>query len=150
MNNVMLAHIGGEVVAMAGIFYFFYRKTGQLEEQINLLKAQNEELIKVIESLGQDLQKVYSIVTGSRGAPPPPSHSQTVPKRSTPKKKAKKPEPESGDETVNEDELDDIVNLELQSQNTPLPTSQAKRPPKRSPGVTTRSAGVEVCELIDD
>lgn len=62
MNNVTLAHIGGDLVLIGGVAFYFHRKTSALQEEINVLKRENKEMSNAIIELQDSLQQLGSIV----------------------------------------------------------------------------------------
>ncbi len=152
----MLAHIGGELVVIAGVFYYYHRKTSALQQEIDLLKAQNTELIKAIESLSEDMNKLYSMIKppqqpqGYPQAPAPASVSgarssgpkkQSIPKKKKPAKKVSNID--TGDETLDDEDLDEILVEEYKELHTPLP------PRSKRAGVKVEECKDETCSLID-
>lgn len=49
MDTKFLAHIGGEIVALGGMFIYFQRKTNYLTERLENLEKQNEAMQRMIE-----------------------------------------------------------------------------------------------------
>jgi len=62
MNNITLAHIGGELVLIGGVAFYFQKKTSMLQHEINTLKKDNELMIETIEDLQEGIQQLGSIV----------------------------------------------------------------------------------------
>ena len=58
MNNITLAHIGGELVLIGGVAFYFHRKTNTLQEDVNTLKKENKELSDAVEDLQENLQRL--------------------------------------------------------------------------------------------
>ena len=74
MNNVTLAHIGGEIVLIGGVAFYFHRKTKNLGEQIVTLQKENAELREAIQDLSEQIQQLGNMVMQMRH-----SHIQTKP-----------------------------------------------------------------------
>lgn len=138
MNNVTLAHIGGELVVIGGVAFYFHRKTTLLEQQIIQLQKENRELATAIDNLGEQMQQLADFVM--QGAPPthrPRSQPQQtpVPRQGRPTR-PKAPSPavaidnaqripprrrpvpsdddDSGNETLDDRELDRELEKDLQ------------------------------------
>jgi len=58
MNNITLAHMGGEIVVIAGMAFYFHKKTGNLQTQVEELKKQNIELREAVEQLSESLNQL--------------------------------------------------------------------------------------------
>ena len=62
MENISLSHIGGELVLIGGIAFYFHRKTNNLQEQITALTEENKELCETIEELKNGLQQLATMI----------------------------------------------------------------------------------------
>jgi len=67
MNNITLAHIGGELVLIGGVAVFFHKKTATLQQKIDLLSSNfdtltksNEELVEAFVKLQNHVQHLTS------------------------------------------------------------------------------------------
>ena len=58
MNNITLAHIGGELVVISGVAFYFHKKTTALQAEVDSLKRDNEQLIAAVKDLQQGLQQL--------------------------------------------------------------------------------------------
>jgi len=66
-NNITIAHIGGEIVVIAGIAFYFHKKTGNLQNEITELKKQNVELREAVEHLNESLNQLGAMVMQMNG-----------------------------------------------------------------------------------
>lgn len=133
MNNVTLAHIGGELVVIGGIAFYFQRKTSALEHQILQLQQENRELVTAIDELGDQMQQLAAMVMQGRQQPRqapapvprqgrtrkdrrPPPVSQVIDsaQRAPPTTKAFSDDNDSGNETLDDRELDRELEQDLQ------------------------------------
>ena len=139
MNNVTLAHVGGELVLIGGVAFYFHRKTALLQQELEALKKANAELCESVLELREGMQQLGSMVMQSQQQTPPPlrpAEAFTVPPRRQPlqqrkRPKHRKPQPppqeiptetdDSDDETIDDRELD----RELEGEYTRL-TSERK------------------------
>ena len=55
MDSKTLTHIGGELIVMAGISFYFQKKCNKLEEQ-------NKELVEAVNVLNQEFDSMYRAV----------------------------------------------------------------------------------------
>jgi uncharacterized membrane protein len=62
MENLNISHIGGELVLIGGVAFYFHRKTNTLQEQITALKEENHELSETMEELKNTIQQLASMV----------------------------------------------------------------------------------------
>lgn len=62
MDNIRIAHIGGELVVIGGIAFYLHRKATNLEAEVEALKKTNEELISEIGKITKSLNNLGSIV----------------------------------------------------------------------------------------
>jgi len=62
MNNITLAHVGGELVIIGGVAFYFHRKTKSLETELEELKRQTNELKAVINDMQDTIQQLGSMV----------------------------------------------------------------------------------------
>jgi hypothetical protein len=157
MNNIMMAHIGTELVVIAGVAYYYHRRTSSLQQEVDILKTQNLELVEAIKGLGEDMNKLYSMIRGSVPQPAQPTHAGTTAqqpksskKKSPPKKnkQAKKiSNVDTEDETLDDEDLDEMLrddykelkNLNRPVKGKPIPKSQVK----------VEECVDETCSLID-
>lgn len=58
MNNVTLAHIGGDLVLIGGVVFYFQKKTSKLAEEIETLKKDNKELNEMVDELTRGMQQL--------------------------------------------------------------------------------------------
>lgn len=91
MNNVTLAHIGGDLVIIGGVAFYFHRKTNFLQEQISDLQKENKELHAVIADLQSNIQDIGTMIyqmqrpsTGPRHIPRQPSQRAMYKQQSSP------------------------------------------------------------------
>ena len=156
MNNVTLAHIGGELVVIGGVAFYFHRKTTLLEQQVMQLQKENRELAAAIDNLGEQMEQLAEFVM--QGAPPAPRPRQQpqqpqqtpVPRQGRPtrpkapppvvavdtaqrmpprRRPAPSDDDDSGNETLDDRELDRELEKDLQELET------------------SRSCEGDVCEL---
>lgn len=133
MNNVTLAHIGGELVVIGGIAFYFQRKTSALEQQILQLQQENRELVTAIDELGDQMQQLAAMVMQGRQQPrqaptpvprqgrtrkdrrpPPVSKVIDSAQRAPPTTQAFSDDNDSGNETLDDRELDRELEQDLQ------------------------------------
>lgn len=94
MNNVTLAHIGGDLVLIGGVAFYFHRKTNVLQEELSMLKKDNKELADAMEEIQDNMQQLGAMVMqlqqqmGRGRAPPQP---QPQPQQAQP---AQPPQPQ--------------------------------------------------------
>lgn len=162
MNNIMLAHMGGELLVVAGVSYYFHRRTSSLQQEIDTLKAQNADLIKAMESMGQDMQKLYYMIKpsgppnqggqGQEPEQPGPGQSHKKPSRPPQKKRpTKKPSSTDGEETLDDEDLDEMLKEDYKELKTPVRLSEARPGPKSRLRQTPKVEECvdEECSLID-
>lgn len=77
MDKITLAHIGGEIVLIGGVAFYFHRKTVKMNEQIVALQKENAELKEAIQELNNSLQELGMIVMQMRGAQRASVHQPT-------------------------------------------------------------------------
>jgi hypothetical protein len=161
LDTKTMAHIGGELVVIAGISFYFYRKTSALQEEIDNLKKQNMELIKAIEEIDSNMQQLYLMVRGVQPPPPVPvaeplrtppggikgaggsrsSPKPGPPKKSAPKRKDRKLDPaDTGDETLDEEMMDEMLKEDYK---------QMKKPPPKLGVSKVEECTDDVCTLLD-
>ena len=58
MNNITLAHIGGELVLVGGLAFYFHRKNNMMMKEIAQLKQQNQQLHETIMELQENVQQI--------------------------------------------------------------------------------------------
>jgi erythromycin esterase-like protein len=58
MNNVTLAHIGGDLVLIGGLAFYFHKKNNAMMKEITLLKQQNQQLNETIMELQENIQQL--------------------------------------------------------------------------------------------
>ena len=51
MNNVTIAHIGGELILMAGISFYFHKKVTTLQHEVTKLHAEHNDLAELVEEM---------------------------------------------------------------------------------------------------
>ena len=62
MDNMTLAHVGGELVLIGGVAFYFHRKTTLLTEQIEVLKQENKKLAEAIIELQENLNQLGMVI----------------------------------------------------------------------------------------
>ena len=62
MNNTTLAHVGAELVVIAGVSFYFHHKTKTLQTEINNLKKDNKELYEIIDELEKGMNQLGQMV----------------------------------------------------------------------------------------
>lgn len=129
-NTITLAHIGGELVVLAGISFYFQRKISNLQDQVMHLTKDNQGLKSNVDDLNDAVQQLGQMVLQLQQAvfnkTLPPQQSQLPPlKRKSSRKQynmAKKyPEypqktmipQESESEMIGESEVERVVSAEL-------------------------------------
>ena len=65
MNTVTVAHIGGELLVISGVAFYFHRKTSQLQAEVDVLKKENEDLINSVNELQEQMQQLANFVMQS-------------------------------------------------------------------------------------
>ena len=68
MDKITLAHIGGEIVLIGGVAFYFHRKTVKMNEQITALQKENAELKEAIQDLNSSVQELGMLVMQMRNA----------------------------------------------------------------------------------
>lgn len=114
MNNITLAHVGGELVLLGGIAFYFHRKTAALQDVLTKMQSEQEDLQETIEEMKEVIQQLNAAVMQLRHTQMPKAMPVHVPKRDfTPVKKPKKKPPrrvepitDSEDSGLNNSELD--------------------------------------------
>lgn len=172
MDKITLAHIGGELVIIGGVAFYFHRKTVKMTDRITALEQENAELKEAIQALNDSLQELGMIVMQMRGAKMqqaaasqqspmapiimsmmPPIHQNKVTEKAIKKPILKKPSlpvkparktvgDDSGDETLDEADLDKELEPELSQLNKE----------RKDPSATIAKVNCDdgVCKLVDD
>lgn len=76
MNNITLAHIGGELVLVGGIAFYFHKKTSMLQQEIALLKKEMQANTETIEELQDAIQRLGAMVVALQRRPQQPVSRQ--------------------------------------------------------------------------
>lgn len=132
MDNITLAHVGGELVIIGGIVYYFHKKYTNIQDQVNYLKSENEELRALIEELQEGMQQLGAMVMKQTNSPPQRSTPTTQPIQSTlretmnvshktPKRRRRIPKSDtedSGNETYDDRDLDSELAGEFKELDT--------------------------------
>lgn len=85
MNNVTLAHIGGEMVIIGGLAFYCHKKNTELKNELHKLEEKNTELTEIVNKLQDHLQKLsYAFMQFQENSyqqqqPPPPPQKSVPP-----------------------------------------------------------------------
>lgn len=59
MNNLLLIHVGCEVILLGGMAFYFQTQISGLKKQVAELKAQNGELIDAVNNINDQMEVLY-------------------------------------------------------------------------------------------
>jgi predicted RNase H-like nuclease (RuvC/YqgF family) len=107
MDTQLISHVGGELVVIAGISIYFYKRTSSLEQRIQELEKDNEELIKAVEYMNLQIRQITKLLNPKDKNIPQPLF---VPTQSKPEPKT---EPKVEQEAESESDLDEELQEEI-------------------------------------
>lgn len=59
MNNLLLIHVGCEVILLGGMAFYFQTQISGLKKQVAELKTQNGELIEAVNNINDQMEVLY-------------------------------------------------------------------------------------------
>ena len=123
MNNLQIAHIGGTLVLVGGVTFYFNKKVSALETEIEHLQQENKELKNELDTIYNDISDIRKALVYTQHHIFPSSDSTSPKKRK--RKDVKKPAPEpdpssdsdSGIKTLDDRDLDNLLEQEYNELN---------------------------------
>lgn len=151
MNNITLAHIGGDLVLIGGVAFYFHRKTAALSEEILTLKKENKLLSDAIVELQENFQQLGDAFMQLQGAGGPQQQPQRVqvppqrrPQQTSQRPPQRQPQPAAQPGALG---MMDMMQGFMQQQPVQQPTL---RKPKRSPKSRRADPEDSGIETLDD
>ena len=145
IKNPKLIHIAVELVVVAGLSFWFQRKTSQNRQAIEDLRGEVVNLVQIINQqqmmienligilsrmLQQPIEVVRSMVMGQNKPSQPPSQISQPPQQNTSPVPPQNPQPNNEEDDENDEELDRILEEEEESIMI-IPKKKGKKKTKR-------------------
>ncbi len=112
MNNITLAHIGGELVLIGGVAFYFHRKTNTLQDDLTALKKENKELADSVEELQGAIQQLGAMVMQlQQGVPRFQPQPQPQPKPKPKREHFRQPHPQQQQQQQQPNPMQDMMQM---------------------------------------
>ena len=72
MDNQLLAHVGGEILVVGALAFYFHKQNSELHQEIAMLKNTCRELAAAVEELQESVGQIGMVLGGSRPQRPRP------------------------------------------------------------------------------